>query len=86
MKHDYTALDRAIKTVLKTGDKKFRELVAHPEINQQSVRLATDHNAGITSKYDQKDEWRFVDQRLQWMRKKGVVEYGGRTVGWIIKE
>lgn len=84
MKHDYTALDSAIKAALATGPKKFRELETTPSIKQQSIKLAAAHNAGITSKYDQKDAWRFVDSRLQALRKKREIEFGGAAIGWSL--
>lgn len=86
MKHDYTALDSAIKAALAIGPKKFRELETKPSIKQQSIKLAAAHNAGITSKYDQKDAWRFVDSRLQALRKKGDICFVDQARGWCLKE
>ena len=39
MKHDYTALDSAIKAALATGPKKFRELENEQGIKKQGVKL-----------------------------------------------
>lgn len=86
MKHDYTALDSAIKAALATGPKKFRELENAPEIKRQAIKLAAAHNASLDGNGGwPKEAWRFVDTRLQALKKKDEVEFGGGAVGWSLK-
>ena len=85
MKHDYTALDGAIKEALATGPKKFRELENAPEIKRQAIKLAAAHNANVKYLRDQKPAWRFVDTRLQAIRKKGEIKFCRNAVGWSLK-
>ena len=85
MKHDYTALDSATKAALASRPKKFREMENAPEIKRQAIKLEAAHNANVKYLRDQKPAWRFVDTRLQALKKKDEVEFGGGAVGWSLK-
>ena len=64
MKHDYTALDSAIKEALATGPKKFRELENEQGIKKQGVKLGAAHNANVSVSWDELKPWHFLVRRL----------------------
>ena len=72
-KHDYTALDAAILA-----------RVAHKPANFTELQSGTVQKAAevlVTGSY--KPAWRFIDSRLQALRKAGKIVYSGKT-GWSI--
>lgn len=85
MKHDYTALDSAIKAALATGPKKFRELEEDQEIKRQSIKIAAAHNASVNRPWLEVKPWRILDIRQEAMCKSGEIEFGGGAVGWSLK-
>lgn len=85
MKHDYTALDAAIKEALKSGPKTFRNIESYPKVKEEAAKLAAVHNSGY-SIYEKVDAWRFVDSRLQALRKSGAIIHIDQAGGWALKE
>lgn len=86
MKHDYTALDSAIKAALAGGAKKYRELEAEPEIKRHGIKLAAAHNAGVKNSWDELKPWHFLVRRLDALDFQGVIKNGGNVIGWSLKE
>lgn len=85
MKHNYTALDSAILEALKSGAKTFRSIESYPKVRTEANSLESVNNAGLTI-YERKDAWRFIDSRLQALRKKGQIEFIDQARGWALKE
>lgn len=84
MKHDYTAIDSAIKEALKSGPKTFRNIESFPKVKAEASRLERVNNEGLTV-YEKKDAWRFIDTRLQALRKKGDISHIDQSTGWALK-
>lgn len=72
-KPDYTALDAAILARITQKPVNFTQL------QSGAVQKAAD--AFVTGGY--KPAWRFIDSRLQALRKAGKIVYSGKT-GWSI--
>ena len=72
-KHDYTELDAAILSRIAQKPANFTQL------QSGAVQKAAD--AFVTDSY--KPAWRFIDARLQALRKAGKIVYSGK-VGWSI--
>lgn len=72
-KTDYSALDAAILAHVSQKPANFTEL------QSGAVQKAAD--ALVTGSY--KPAWRFIDSRLQALRKAGKIVYSGKT-GWSI--
>ena len=85
MKHDYTALDSAIKAALITGPKKFRDLETEPYIKRHGVKHAAAHNAGVKNSWDELKPWHFLVRRLDALEFKGEIQNGGPVMGWSLK-
>ncbi|AXF52880.1 MAG: hypothetical protein [Bacteriophage sp.] len=83
MKHNYTALDSAILEALRNGAKTFRSIESYPKVRQGSADIAGTHNWGLPMS-KRKDAWRFVDSRLQALRKKGQIEFIDQARGWAL--
>ena len=71
--HDYTELDAAILSRIAQKPVNFTQL------QSGAVQKAAD--ALVTGSY--KPAWRFIDSRLQALRKAGKIVYSGKT-GWSI--
>ena len=74
-KHDYTELDAAILSRIAQKPANFTQL------QSGAVQKAAD--AFVTGSY--KPAWRFIDARLQALRKAGKIVYSGKT-GWGIAD
>lgn len=84
MTNDYTYLDAAILECIKesqpvwfTGlleDSRVKEEAASLEMNQRLPRFTS----------DRKPAWRFVDARLQALRKAGKIKHQRKPEGWVI--
>ena len=85
MKHDYTALDSAIKEALATGPKKFRELESDQGIKKQGVKLGAAHNANVSVSWDELKPWHFLVRRLDALEFNGEIQNGGPVIGWSLK-
>ena len=72
-KHDYTELDAAILSRIAQKPANFTEL--------QSGAVQKVADAFVTGSC--KPAWRFIDARLQALRKAGKIVYSGKT-GWSI--
>lgn len=73
---DYSALDAAILECIKAGATEFSA------INDGPVLLAAQ---ALVIDEDQKPGWRFVDARLQALRKAGRLTFNRRD-GWALAE
>lgn len=85
MKHDYTALDSAIQEALTNGAKTFRNIESYPKAKEAAEKIALAHNYGM-DRWQRKDAWRFIDTRLQALRKKGHIVFIDQRRGWALKE
>lgn len=85
MKHDYTALDSAIKAALATGPKKFRELENEPEIKRKAIKIAAAHNASMSDPLHERKAWHFIFRRIDAMEFQGVIQNGGSVIGWSLR-
>lgn len=75
MKTDYTALDAALLARIKQKPANFTELQSG-DVQKESIALAKAGPSG-------KPSLRYVDARLQVLRKAGKITYSGKT-GWSI--
>lgn len=73
MKHDHTKLDAAILSGIAAGKSDFTALCTRDEI----LEIVTPMAIGGTQ-----PGWRFIDRRLQALRKSGQIEY--RQARWHI--
>lgn len=82
MKHDYTALDNELLAAIKSG-KRFLGSIICTEVLLEAKKLEGAHN-GILPRYHSqfKPAWRFIDARLQALRKAGKIEWLGAKKGW----
>jgi len=80
MKNDYTKLDEAILIALSERSRKFYEITREARVLLESQALAKSVAKGLSS---DKPAWRFVDSRLQAMRKAGKVAFRGAKEGWV---
>ena len=81
-KHDYTALDCEILKAIKSG-KRFSGDITCAEVMQEAKKLEAAHNGDMSpSHWKYKPAWRFIDQRLQALRKSGKIEWLGPKNGW----
>ena len=85
MKHDYTALDAAIKEALKSGPKTFRNIESYPKVKGASDALASAHNESY-SIVEKMMPWRFIEERLQALTKRGAIIHIDQARGWALKE
>lgn len=75
LKYDYSALDAAILAAVtagKPGIPKSREILL------ASIALQKQDEAGRNYPNDAKPAWRFVDCRLQALRKAGKIKFVGK--------
>lgn len=86
MKHNYTALDGAIMEALRSGPKVFRSIESYPKARTAAAQLAAEHDSGLYGDGRKKDAWRFIDTRLQALRKKDQIEFIDQARGWALKE
>ena len=82
MTDKYAVLDAAILARLKEGTYSFTELNHSPAIFDELKALAEKHNEGLSS-FRHKLPFRFLDGRLQVLRKKGLIEFS--DVKWNLK-
>lgn len=86
MKHDYTKLDAAILArITALGCVVFTRLQAGDVIkiaNAHSEAEADDEPC--TSKLRLRPAWRFIDARLQVLRKAGLITYQRKPEGWVL--
>lgn len=84
MKHDYTALDREILKAIESG-KRFSGDITCAEVMQEAKKLEAAHNGGMSpSHWKYKPSYRFIDARLQALRKAGKIEWLGAKKGWCV--
>ncbi len=86
MKHDYTKLDAAILArIAELGCCSFTRLQAG-----EVLQLANEHSEAdaepCTSKLRLKPSWRFIDARLQALRKAGRIAYQRKPEGWVLSD
>lgn len=86
-KFDYTDLDAAIVAHLTNRAAQFTYLFADSRVKlacQTLVKQNEATNQGAR-KGQSKEDWRFLDTRLQALRKKGVISFS-RTSGWSLTQ
>lgn len=82
MKQNYTKLDAAILACIqKFGPISFTSLQGD-EVGREAAYLAKNQIRPI--RYERKPAWRFVDARLQALRKAGKIRYF--RDGWVLCE
>lgn len=82
MKHDYTALDGQLLAAIKSG-KRFSGDITCNEVMQEAKKLEVAHNGALSpSHWKYKPSYRFIDARLQALRKAGKIEWLGAKKGW----
>lgn len=81
-KHSYAKLDTLILASLRKFPT-FTELFSLPEIKAETERLVSVERARPNGNKS-KDEWRFLDSRLQALRKSGEIEYQKVPAGWLV--
>ena len=75
MKHDYTELDAAILARLGEGRATFTQLQGG-----KVQRAADEFGTGLHGM----PAWRFIDRRLQALRKAGLITYQRKPEGWSL--
>ena len=75
MKTDYTTLDIAILTAIKSGHTLAGEILNTSTVAKLCQQLEADSGTG-------KQAFRFLDARLQALRKKGRITFLGVKSGW----
>lgn len=83
MKHDYTKLDAAILARIAEGCVSFTQLQAGEVIKLANAHSEADDEP-CTSKLRLKPSWRFIDARLQALRKAGLITYQRKPEGWVL--
>lgn len=77
MKHDYTQLDAAILDSLAQGPLTFGFFAYGGAVAGESKKLEIAHGDPKV-----KPAWRFVDTRLQALRKAGKIRFVDQATGW----
>ena len=84
MKHDYTKLDAAILArIAELGCATFTRLQSG-DVQMISEEAAAEHNKTVALKWKLKPGWRFIDARLQALRKAGRIRYQRQPEGWVL--
>lgn len=71
---EYAALDAAILKLIKDGTGQFYEIETHPSVSKLTRPL---REASWKPRKGFTDEFRFVDRRLQALRKAGRIGFAG---------
>lgn len=83
MKHDYAALDKAIlKSIENSPSHRFGGAFGS-QVQEETSRLAAAELAADPGKRYPKPAFRFLDSRLQALRKAGHIEYSSKA-GWCL--
>ena len=77
MKHDYTKLDAAILDALAAAPRVFSDFAYGGAVQSESCALEKEHGNPRV-----KPAWRFVDARLQALRKAGKIRFVSQASGW----
>lgn len=81
MKHDYTKLDAAILGHIKSiGPVSFTRMQVG-SVREEAEKLSA-ARAPFSTHY--KPAWRFIDGRLQALRKAGKIRYQRKPEGWSL--
>ena len=81
-KHDYTALDGEILKAIESGKRSFGDITC-AEVMQEAEKLVAAHNGDMSPRHMYfKPAWRFVDSRIQALRKSGKIKWFGAKNGW----
>ena len=82
MKHDYQKLDAELLKAIGSG-KRFSGDITCAEVMQEAKKLEVAHNGAMSpSHWKYKPSYRFIDARLQALRKAGKIEWLGAKKGW----
>ena len=75
-RHDYTVLDAAILDAIAFGKSDFTQIQGHCATNDEAARLeAADKTKTRANCYIRKPANRFIDARLQALRRAGKIVY-----------
>lgn len=86
MKHDYSKLDAAILGQINgVAPVMFWALAHVMAVAEESHKIANANNAGKAERL-KTPPWRFVDRRLQALRKAGHIRYQRKPEGWVLVE
>ena len=86
---DYTALDAAIVSKIGrvggTSALQFHAIFCDPDVGRACKALAAEHNGDHQSNdIGYKDDWRFLDSRLQALKRAGRIRFSGPSKGWLL--
>lgn len=85
IKHDYTKLDAAILAALRARPMVFHVLCGFSGVKNEAKALEAAHNAGLAhGSWCRKDAFRFIDSRLQALRKAGKIVHASQKTGWAL--
>lgn len=80
---DYSALDAALLSRIKGGIVSFTAIQSG-EVRDIAEELARAH-PNYKTRYPTPG-WRFIDRRLQVLRKAGLIRYQRKPEGWVLCE
>lgn len=84
MKHDYQKLDAELLKAIGSG-KRFSGDITCAEVMQEAKKLEAAHNGDMNRNHWKfKPAFRFIDARLQALRKAGKINFHGAKEGWVI--
>ncbi|HEY1129162.1 MAG TPA: hypothetical protein VGF12_07145 [Roseateles sp.] len=83
-KYDYTKLDAAILKSLNESNPVLFTGLYQGKVRAAAEALEDQARGHTKSKRDEKPSWRFVDGRLQALRKAGKVKYQRKPEGWVL--
>lgn len=83
-KYDYTALDAAILAAMGANPVLFTAMLAPGKVRSAAEALENEARGRTASKGDEKPAWRFIDTRLQALRKAGRIRYQRKPEGWVL--
>lgn len=87
VKPDYTHLDAAILAAIKArGPVRFFLLSHIKAVQSAAVALESANRGHGPGRRDDKPAWRFVDGRLQALRKAGKIKHQRKPEGWVLVE
>ena len=80
MKHDYTHIDAAILHALAQAPLTFASFAYSGDVEKESKKLEVAHGDPRV-----RPAGRFVDARLQALRKAGKIRFVSQTTGWALE-
>lgn len=84
-KHDYTELDAEIIKSLGNGPIHFRQMLAIKSLVWEARTLEADEKARNPGRWNTKEAFRFIDGRLQALRRAGRITHT-TAKGWELSK